>query len=170
MINWILQAEVSGYFHTDEHNRPEFQLKRYDYFGNGETDVSPSNLFLSIVYCFFSHHSQFSVWIIYSCIAGVTLSVQQADVIALTKVVAWVCLIFFLRLVFVFLQRFWCYLSWYSLEKVSDVTYIMTADLFTAAPWALQFVAAEINLECRANTRYMFTCREHIASWAYRSM
>ncbi|KAI3741297.1 hypothetical protein L1987_58969 [Smallanthus sonchifolius] len=47
---WEGEAEVSGYFHTDELNRSEFQLKCYDYFGN--------------------------------VLAG---SVQQADVIALTK-------------------------------------------------------------------------------------
>ncbi|KAD2054439.1 hypothetical protein E3N88_41936 [Mikania micrantha] len=47
---WEGEAEVSGYIHADEHNRPEFQLKRYDYFGN-----------------------------------GVAVSLQQADIIALTK-------------------------------------------------------------------------------------
>ncbi|KAD5317013.1 hypothetical protein R6Q59_032284 [Mikania micrantha] len=47
---WEGEAEVSGYIHEEGHNQPEFQLKRYDYFGN-----------------------------------GVAVSVQQADVIALTK-------------------------------------------------------------------------------------
>ncbi|KAK9076411.1 hypothetical protein SSX86_004745 [Deinandra increscens subsp. villosa] len=47
---WEGEAEVSGNIHGEGHNRPEFQLKRYDYFGN-----------------------------------GVAVSVQQADVIALTK-------------------------------------------------------------------------------------
>ncbi|KAJ0565611.1 putative palmitoyl-CoA hydrolase [Helianthus annuus] len=32
---WEGEAEVSGHIHEDGHNRPEFQLKRFDYFGNG---------------------------------------------------------------------------------------------------------------------------------------
>ncbi|XP_076918961.1 acyl-CoA hydrolase 2-like [Bidens hawaiensis] len=32
---WEGEAEVSGYSNGDGHNRPEFLLKRYDYFGNG---------------------------------------------------------------------------------------------------------------------------------------
>ena len=32
----LLQAEVSGSVHTEDENRPDFQLKRYDFFGHGE--------------------------------------------------------------------------------------------------------------------------------------
>ncbi|KAJ7962385.1 Acyl-CoA thioesterase family protein [Quillaja saponaria] len=47
---WEGEAEVAGTFSVNDENRPEFQLKRYDYFGN-----------------------------------GVSTSVQQADVIASTR-------------------------------------------------------------------------------------
>ncbi|KAM0055942.1 putative palmitoyl-CoA hydrolase [Helianthus debilis subsp. tardiflorus] len=39
---WEGEAEVSGHIHEDGHNRPEFQLKRFDYFGNGERLIPSS--------------------------------------------------------------------------------------------------------------------------------
>lgn len=46
------QAEVFGTFSVNDENRPEFQLKKYDYFGYGN-DIHP------VLYCLevFSFHT-----------------------------------------------------------------------------------------------------------------
>ncbi|KAK6141027.1 hypothetical protein DH2020_025228 [Rehmannia glutinosa] len=53
---WEGEAEVSGSFYADDGNRPEFQLKQFDFFGHG-----------------------------LDALAGMTSSTQPADVIALSK-------------------------------------------------------------------------------------
>ncbi|KAM0072339.1 hypothetical protein Hdeb2414_s0001g00035351 [Helianthus debilis subsp. tardiflorus] len=48
---WDGEVEVSAYFYADEVNRSEYQLKRHDYFGNGEKpDVSSSYILFSKVH------------------------------------------------------------------------------------------------------------------------
>ncbi|KZV37823.1 acyl-CoA thioesterase, partial [Dorcoceras hygrometricum] len=69
---WNGEAEVRGSFHADDVNRPEFQLKQYDYFGHGLVSTA------------FTASVQVLLWES-DAIAAITTSTHQADVVALTE-------------------------------------------------------------------------------------
>ncbi|KAL6557195.1 Acyl-CoA hydrolase 2 [Orobanche minor] len=52
---WEGEAEVCGSFHSNDENRPEFQLKQYDYFGHGiASSTQPADVIaLSKLTCLF---------------------------------------------------------------------------------------------------------------------